>query len=414
MSSTITNCRLCKSTNLEQILNLGNFYYTGIFPKNINEEIPQDAMSVIKCKDCDLAQLEQKYNLSILYGNSYGYRSGLNKSMVEHLTNITNKCQKIVHMNTNDTVLDIGSNDGTLLNSYTLKGINKWGIDPLSKKFKKYYNSDINTVPNFFDKNTYLANVGNKKAKIVTSIAMFYDLDDPLHFAENIRDILDDNGIWLTEQSYLPFMINTNSYDTICQEHLEYYCLKQLVYIANKIDLKIIDVEFNNINGGSFQVILAHKDSKFNECTSKISEVLLNEERDKYNTSIPFTNLRDNMISQKDTLLEFLNTAKTNGEKVYGYGASTKGNVLLQYCGITADILPKIAEVNEEKFGSYTPGTLIPIVDEKIARSEKPDYFLVLPWHFKDNIVKKEEAYLKSGGKLIFPLPKFNIVSNNI
>lgn len=412
MSNIIQYCRLCKSKDLLKLLNMGYMAFTGVFPKNKDDKIPHDNMSVVKCKDCGLVQLEQLYNLNILYGDTYGYRSGLNTSMVKHLNDIVNKCKNIVDLNDGDLVLDIGSNDGTLLNSYKIPNISKLGIDPLIKKFYNYYDQDIKTVSDFFNKENYINNVGDKKAKIVTTIAMFYDLDDPLQFASDIADILDDNGIWLTEQSYLPFMIDSNSYDTICQEHLEYYSLKQIYYIAEKLDLKIINIEFNDINGGSFQIILSHKSHKFNECTD-VKQILEKEKNDGFDGTLPFDKLKENMILHKEKLLKFLNECRETGKKIYGYGASTKGNVLLQYCNITSDILPKIAEVNNDKFGSFTPGSLIPIIDESEAKKEKPDYFIVLPWHFKKTIIAREKTYLESGGKFVFPLPKFEIVSND-
>ncbi len=415
MSQNISKCRLCSENTLTCMLELGNFSFTGIFPKSMTDPVPVGSMSVVRCDTCGLVQLEQQFNLNVLYGDTYGYRSGLNKSMVAHLADIVKKCQSLVTLQDCDVVLDIGSNDGTLLNSYSSLELQKYGIDPLSKKFKKYYNSDVHTVPEFFNKQTYIDNVGNKKAKIVTSVSMFYDLPNPLQFASDVRDVLAEDGVWLTEQSYLPSMISTNSYDTICQEHLEYYCLKQLYYIANRVDLKIIDLTFNDTNGGSFQVIFAHKAStKYTEYTQAINKVLESESRDGYDTDAPFVSLKTNMELQKQRLLTFLTDCKKDSKLVYGYGASTKGNVLLQYCGINTDLLPKVAEVNEDKFGSYTPGTLIPIVNEKLAREDKPEYFLVLPWHFKDNIVKKETEFLNSGGKLVFPLPEFHIVSSQI
>jgi len=412
MNNLIKHCRLCKSKNLVKILDMGYMAFTGIFPKNKDEHVPHDNMSIVKCKNCGLVQLEQLYNLNILYGDTYGYRSGLNNGMVKHLNDIVTKCKKIVDLQDGDLVLDIGSNDGTLLNSYKMPNVDKLGIDPLVRKFHKYYDSDIQTVADFFNKSNYERIAGNKKAKIVTSIAMFYDLNDPLQFASDIVDILDENGIWLTEQSYLPSMIDTNSYDTICQEHLEYYCLKQINFIAEKLKLKIVDIEFNDTNGGSFQVILSRKSSSLNECTDIIKQVLQEEQINGYDDISPFKKLQDNMVQHKEELLKFLNECKENGKKVYGYGASTKGNVLLQYCNITSDLLPKIAEVNNDKFGSLTPGSHIPIIDELEAKKENPDYFLVLPWHFKNNILAREKKFLESGGKFVFPLPKFEIVSS--
>ncbi len=239
---------------------------------------------------------------------------------------------------------------------------------------------------------------------------MFYDLDSPLEFIKQIMAILDDNGIWISEQSYLPAMLKANSYDTICHEHLEYYALKQIDWILKKCGLKIIDLDFNDTNGGSFRVTAAKVQSTYSECTEKIKKHLNDESRLGLDTMKPFEDFREKIEKHRIDLVSLLNKIKSQGKKVIGYGASTKGNVLLQYCGITEKELPYIAEVNEDKFGKFTPRTLIPIISEKEARNMKPDYLLVLPWHFKDNFIKKEAEYLKKGGKLIFPLPKIEVI----
>ncbi len=238
---------------------------------------------------------------------------------------------------------------------------------------------------------------------------MFYDLEDPVHFAEDIAQILEDDGIWVMEQSYLPLMIETNSYDTVCHEHLEFYTLKQIDWIAEKAALKVIDVVTNDVNGGSFRVVLAKKNAGF-----KVSDTVLamrkSEERNGYNDLEAFEGFQKAVVSHKETLIDFLKKCRQDGKVVLGYGASTKGNVVLQYCGITSELLPAIAEVNSDKYGHVTPGTHIPIISETDAKNMNPDYFLVLPWHFKKNILEREAEYIRySGCKFVFYLPEFEI-----
>jgi hypothetical protein len=239
---------------------------------------------------------------------------------------------------------------------------------------------------------------------------MFYDLEDPLLFVKNVHEALDDNGIWVFEQSYLPAMLEAVSYDTICHEHLEYYALKQICYMLDKVGLKINDIELNKINGGSFSIVASKINSRYHANDAAIRAVRLKEEKMELNSLAPFKKFKSGVDEHKIKLLEFIRHAKNQGKKIFGYGASTKGNVILQYCNITEKDVPYIAEVNEDKYGRYTPGTLIPIIDEIEAKKMNPYYFMVLPWHFKNSLIIKEKSYLEGGGHLFFPLPKLEVV----
>ena len=239
---------------------------------------------------------------------------------------------------------------------------------------------------------------------------MFYDLPDPFKFAKDVKSILDDNGIWHIELSYMPLMLNMNSYDTICHEHLEYYSLKSLKYLMDMVGLKIIKISFNDINGGSIAIDVAKKDSIYREVSTKIKSILHVESKKKYNEINTQKKFFLNCKKNKTLLVNLLKKLKKNNKIVYGYGASTKGNVILQYCRIKDNLINKIVEINKFKYNKYTPGTKIKIISESEAKLIKPDYYLVLPWHFKKNIIEREKKYLKKGGKLIFPLPKIQIV----
>ncbi len=409
----IDNCRMCNDGQLKSLLNIGMLYLTGIFPQNKDEYVPKLPLHIAKCDKCELIQLKDNFDVAKLYGETYGYRSGLNKSMVLHLDDITKYLKKKVTLNKNDYILDIGSNDGTLLNLYNDDNLNYIGIDPTSKKYLNYYNKNITVVCDFFSDKNFKNNVPtDSKAKIVTTISMFYDLPDPMQFVTDIYNILDDDGVWFSEQSYFLEMIKNKSFDTICQEHIEYYCLKQIKYIADTIGLKIIDIGFNDTNGGSFYTLLSKKNStKYIECTNLIQTVLNDEELFFKNNIIQKFN---NEISDvKNKIFDLFKYISENNLIIHGYGASTKGNVLLQYFNITNEHLNYICEVNEYKFGRYTPGTLIPIISENESKQCNPNYYFVLPWHFKQNIIEKEMEYLKNGGKLIFPLPNFEIIDIN-
>ena len=401
----INKCRICKSTRLTKIFNLGNLVYTGIFPKSKNTKVPSGSLSLIHCRKCKLLQLENNFNSKIMYGSNYGYMSSLNSSMEKHLKVKSKNLIRKYDLNKNKNILDIGSNDGTFLKYFSNKN-NLFACDPTIFKFKKHYKKNIKLITKFFSSDHFKS----KKFNLISSIAMFYDLPDPFKFAKDVKSILDDNGIWHIELSYMPLMLDMNSYDTICHEHLEYYSLKSLKYLMDMVGLKIIKISFNDINGGSIAIDVAKKDSIYREVSTKIKSILSVENRKKYNDINTQKKFFLNCKKNKTLLVNLLKKLKKNNKIVYGYGASTKGNVILQYCRIKDDLINKIVEINKFKYNKYTPGTKIKIISESEAKLINPDYYLVLPWHFKKNIIEREKKYLKKGGKLIFPLPKIQIV----
>mgnify|MGYP001162384218 FL=1 len=404
----INKCRSCKNSDLSFAFDLGNQYLTGVFPRRKNEKISKGNLSLVFCKKCKLLQLENSFNSEEMYGDNYGYMSSLNKSMFNHLKYKVKKLLRKVSLKSNDMVIDIGSNDGTFL-SFFSKKLNLVGVDPTIKKFARFYRKDIKKFSNFFSYE-FLKNKITTKAKLITSIAMFYDLEDPIKFAKDVNTLLDRNGIWHLELSYMPSMLKNFSYDTICHEHLEYYSLTSIKYILDKTNFKIIDIEFNEINGGSFALTVAKKDSIHKEEKKIVSWLLAKEKLLKVNELRTFKEFFKKCEKQKKILRNLLSNLKNSGKKVYGYGASTKGNVILQFCKIDSKLIKNIGEVNPYKYNSFTPGTKIKIISESNLRKLKPDYLLVLPWHFKDFILNKEKNYLSKGVKFIFPLPDIEII----
>lgn len=417
MYKRITQCRICGNKNLVSLLNLGEQALTGIFPKSVTDIVTSGPLALVKChphneddKVCHLVQLQHSYDNSEMYGLNYGYRSGLNQSMVRHLREIVNYATSLIELKENDLIVDIGSNDSTLLQSYPAdKNLLLLGIDPTGKKFAKYYPSHIQLVPDFFSARILQQKVPARKAKIITSIAMFYDLEEPLLFVKEIMDSLADDGVWIFEQSYLPLMLSTNAYDTVCHEHIEYYALEQIKWMTDKTGFRIIDVVLNDTNGGSFRVTVTKEKSGY-PASASVNKVLESEKQRGLTTLKPYEEFRESISKHKQELCKLISRLNSEGKKVFGYGASTKGNVILQYCGFSAKDIPFIAEVNEDKFGSCTPHTRIPIIPEKEALAMKPDYYLVLPWHFREGIIEKEKEFRENGGKFIFPLPAIEIV----
>ena len=401
----ISCCRICKSESLTTVLDLGNQTLTGVFPKTQNEEISEGPLVLVKCSDengCGLLQLANSFPLDEMYGDNYGYRSGLNPSMVAHLKSKIEKIEQIQKLEVCDIVIDIGSNDGTSLKLYTTEGIVKVGIDPTAAKFSAFHDDSMRMIPDFFSKEIFEKEFGvETKAKVITSFSMFYDLEEPLKIVKEIESLLDENGIWVCEQSYMPLMLETNSFDTVCHEHLEYYALEQIIWMANKANLKIVDVELNDVNGGSFSFVAQKKTGNM-EISSSVTDLIEKENKLKLNTLEPYKSFAKNAETTKENLVSFLNNAKKQGLKVFALGASTKGNVLLQYCNLNSELIEAVGEVNEYKFGSYTPGTLIPIIDEAEVFEKNPDICIVLPWHFK-NFFNNEERYKNL--RLVYPLP---------
>ena len=409
MYSEIVKCRICHTTNLINVLSLGEQALTGVFPHHISDTVSSGPLDLVWCTKCGLLQLKQSYNLDEMYGDNYGYRSGLNAFMVNHLTNKIKTLENLVKLAKKDLVLDIGSNDATSLKAYTVK-CKKVGIDPTGTKFKSFYTDDIDLIPDFFSKEVFSQKYPTEKAKIITSIAMFYDLEEPAAFVKDIEAILSDTGIWHFEQSYMPSMLRSNAYDTVCHEHLEFYSFKVIKNLVEDCGLRVIDVQMNSINGGSFAVTACQKNAPYRSNHPVIEWMLRQEDDMRLDTPRPYRNFEEKVFLHRKNLLELVEALISDGKTIFGYGASTKGNVLLQFCGLTSKHIPYIADVNEDKFGCFTPGTHIPIISEKEARALKPDYFLVFPWHFKHSILERECEFMENGGKFIFPLPEIEIV----
>jgi len=410
MENVIKACRVCGSEDLKSIFDLGSQVMSGVFPSTRDMKITSGPVELVKCSGegkCGLVQLRQSYDLAEMYGMNYGYRTGLNASMAKHIEDkmqaIFNSCS----LQSGDLIIDIGSNDATGLKAYPQDIYELVGVDPSGVKFSEYYPSSISLIPEFFSADVITEKYGEKKAKIITSFSMFYDLEDPIQFAKEVSSVLDEDGVWVFEQSYLPTMLETNSFDTICHEHIDFYTLKQILYILGCAEMRVIDVEFNDINGGSFSVSAVKKVSSLCSNTEKINDILDHEISLGLDGLDCYKEFAGRVEVAKVELVEFLQKAKNEGKKVAGLGASTKGNVLLQYYGINEDLLPMIGDVNPDKHDSFTPGTLIPITSEEQVLNSNPDFLLILPWHFK----KFFESNPKMKGRtLVFPLPRLTFL----
>ncbi len=407
-----TQCRICSSQDLTTILDLGSQSMSAVFPEKLSENPEKSPLELMRCRACGFVQLRHSADVSDMYGVSYGYHSSLSPTMVKHLDGIVERLVELAKPSSTDSVLDIGSNDGTLLNSYSKHlSLTRYGIDPSAQKFLKYYESSIKVAVDYFNGSSGKNLFGEAKHKIITSIAMFYDLDDPLGFASDIHNSLHDDGVWALELSYLPTLLTQLTYDQICHEHVGYYALRDLKRIFDQLNYKIVDINFNDVNGGSIFVVVAKSSSTHREATKLLLRVLEQEAEKLSDEAVKrFARRVEMHKTEVKRLLKILNNAN---KKVFGFGASTKGNVVLNYAGLSANLLPAIGDLNKEKHGRYTPGTLIPIRSHEAIESESPDYLIVFVWHFRSEVIRQKKQFLDKGGVLVFLLPRIHFVDRD-
>ena len=412
------SCRICGSKNLTSILNLGDQYFANYSPKS-NDVVPFEEkipLELVRCdksidpKSCGLVQLRHTTPPNLMY-DRYFYRSGINQTMTNNLNEIAKQAISKIKLNPNDIVIDIGCNDGTLLQNYKELPIRSIGFDPAKNMVQFSQQTGATIITEFFSAEEFIKNYGSEKAKIITSIAMFYDLEDPNKFVDDISKILHPDGIWILELSYLPLMLSQNAFDTIVHEHLEYYHLDALEFLLSKFNLKVVDIQLNDINGGSFRVIVQHKEKSIdNKSLQHITELREKEKNLNLSTNQPFDDFIIKINDEKDKLVTFIKNEVSAGKTVHCYGASTKGNTLLQFYNLDKKLIQFIADRNPDKWGRKTIGTDISIISEEESHSMNPDYFLILPWHFIKEFKEREKSYLKNGGKLLVPLPEFKII----
>lgn len=409
-------CRVCGSGSLKKVISLGKQNLQGSFIK-VGKELPplrKIPMELVRCNPeedesaCGLLQMAYSVPPEILYA-AYWYRSGTNQTMRDHLSEIVNTSKAIVNKK-QAWVLDIGCNDGTLLRNYPQEYI-KYGIDP--SDVANTIANEFQIVNDLFPSEKLQSMIGDNKFDIITSIAMFYDLEDPVYFAKSIKKSLAKDGVWVFEMSYMPMMLEMNSYDTICHEHLEYYSLTVIENILQRSGLRLIRADINNINGGSLRCYVAHNNFFYYDnpqWMETISQLRKNEFDLELDTDDPYKNFQNAIEAHRDELTGYIKKLHAEGKRIHIYGASTKGNTILQWCGLDGNLIECAAERNPDKYGALTLGTNIPIISEEESRGMRPDYYLVLPWHFKDEFVVRERELLEAGVGFIFPMPNLEVI----
>jgi NDP-4-keto-2,6-dideoxyhexose 3-C-methyltransferase len=415
---TRTTCRVCNSS-LESIFSLGDQYVSNFLTPE-QPDGPKAPLELVLCSRCRLLQLRHTVPADAMYKN-YWYRSGTNQTMRDALADIAKKAESLMHLREGDAVLDIGCNDGTLLASYETDGIYRIGFDP-AENLAVFSRKIADTlVTGFFESEDFDDNpkLKGRRPKVVTSIAMFYDLEDPNRFVADIKKVMHPDGLWIVQMSYLLLMLKTNDFGNICHEHLEYYSLQSFEYLLNLHDFVLVDVELNDVNGGSFRAYIRNRNADENafgsesyrhEAQDRVAALREKESKMGLDRIEPYLEFATRVERVKRDVSGFIRDHVRQNEKVYVYGASTKGNTMLQYFGLDSSLISAAAERNPDKWGKVTVGTRIPIVSEAEARAAKPDFFLVLPWHFVDEFTAREKDYLSSSGRFIVPLPHFALI----
>jgi len=403
-------CRVCGSGSLAPILSLGDQYVSDFVDVNEGFRLSLNlVLCEVRAGGCGLLQLQHTVPRELLY-KQYWYRSGINATMRRALAEIAARAEQTARPAPGDIVLDIGCNDGTLLRSYTAD-VRRVGFEPARNLVAEAQVGTTLVLNEFFASTPFLDALGGARAKVVTSVAMFYDLEDPNTFVADVARCLDDDGVWIIQMSYLPSMLEQNAFDNICHEHLEYYSLLPLRALLDRHALEVFDVELNDVNGGSFQVCVRHARRGATRAPSPRVAALEAQERGLHlHERDVYDRFARRVEELRDSTYELVSREVARGKSLYAYGASTKGNTLLQYYGLDHRLVTAAADRNPEKWGKKTIGTLIPIVSEDEARSAKPDYFLVLPWAFLPEFRERERAFLAGGGRFIVPLPTLALV----
>jgi SAM-dependent methyltransferase len=392
---------LCGSSQLNDVFSLGEQYINDFVPKERVGKGLRAPLELVMCAKCNLLQLRHTAPQELLYSRYYWYRSGVTDTMRLALRDITREIETLISLREGDVVLDIGANDGTMLATYSTPGIYRVGCEPADNLVDALRQNTEFVMHDFWDFDRYMdlaKSWGFGKAKVITAIGMFYDLEDPNKFIKDARLALAEDGIFVAQLMCLAPMLEKNDVGNICHEHLEYYSLDSLKYLFETNGLEMFKIEENDVNGGSYRIFARHYKGtgiKYDE-QFRLEDIKAFANRIKEN---------------RDRCVDFIRTEVTKGKKVYVYGASTKGNVILQYYGLDNSLITAAAERSPEKWGKYTIGTWIPIISEDEARSAQPDYFLVLPWAFFNEFYEREGTWRSQGGKFIVPLPEFRVVS---
>ena len=410
----ITKCRSCGSQNLKPILSLGNQYVVG-FVSNKEEGGTKVPLDLILCENCKLLQLKHNAPPESMWGEQYWYKSGINSMIKDNLKKIVDEIKEMINLKDEDIVIDIGCNDGTMFEYYN-KNTNLVGFEPSKNVANEAKEKGYKVINNFFNAQNFKEEFGNKKAKVISAISMFYDLEDPNKFMKDIVEILDKDGLFVIQQNYVASMLKNNAFDNICHEHREYYSLYSLNNLLEKYGLEIFDVHLNDLNGGSIRTYIKFKGNSniipFENAKKRLDEIKDNEITLELNTSKPYLDFANRIEGIKKEIMDFLKKEKAAGKKICGCGASTRGSVILQYFELGPEIIDCLFDKNSDKEGKMPAGSWIPITSPENIDKYNPDYQFVVIWHLFKSLGNDEKNFVQKGGKFILPLPQFKIIDS--
>jgi hypothetical protein len=401
-----TSCRLCGCSDFTPLISLGSQPLTGVFLKPEEKDPLKAPLELIVCNDCKFMQLRHSVDTDLMY-SSYWYRSGTNQTMRDHLSGITDEVESKVKLNSGDVVIDTGCNDGTLLKSYTTEGLVKLGVDPSNAVLGIEEKHNIEKINDYFTYEAVKDWTTDGSVKVITSISMFYDLDRPSIFAQDVKRLLSDDGVWIVEMNYTGDMIDNLGYDMISHEHVAYYTFLTFEKLINDNGMFIKDVSSNSINGGSLRFFIGKRPGE----SSAVKNVRESEISRGYDTIEHYESFANRIANFKEKLVSLVSDIKSEGKTIMAYGASTRGNTVMQHCGFTREDIPFALDRNPMKYGMEMSGSRIPIISEKDGRAQAPDYLMVLPYYFLEEFLDRESDYLRNGGCFIVYLPDLRVIS---
>jgi NDP-4-keto-2,6-dideoxyhexose 3-C-methyltransferase len=415
MYKEISCCRVCQSKNLTDVLSLGDLAVSDFVDDPVAEPGIKAPLELVLCDaeqgGCGLLQLRHTVSSEAMYRN-YWYRSGINQTMTDELAGIADNAARVANLQAGDYVIDIGANDGTLLRGYKIAGLNTVGFEPARNLHEYGKEGTTKIIVDFFNQNAWNAEFGQSKAKAITAVGMFYDLDDPNTFVADVCKCLDEQGVFIIQMMYMPLALEKNAFDGICHEHLEYYTMKSLENLLARHGLEIFDLQMREeINEGSVRFFIRKKGANNGPQSEgglrRVAQLRLSEEKLCLEKLETYQALVERIQEAKQRTLDFFRQEKAKGKVVHGYAASTKGNTTLQFYGITPDLMEVVADRNPTKWGKFTVASGIPIVSEEDSRQRKPDYYFVLAWHFLPEFRKREADFLNKGGQFVVSMPEF-------
>jgi SAM-dependent methyltransferase len=410
----ITKCRACGSEDLKPIISLGEQYVSN-FVDSEEEQGEKIPLELVLCEECKLLQLKHNAPANLMWNTQYWYRSSISPIIKNDLKDIVSKAEQLKSLKDEDIVIDIGNNDGTMFDYYKNRKLTFVGFEPCLNVANEAKAKGYEIINDFFNAKSFKEKYGDKKAQVITAISMFYDLEDPNKFLEDIKECLKVNGLFIIQQNYALSMLQQNAFCNICHEHREFYTLQSLIPLLDKHGLEVFDIELNDINGGSIRTYIRVKGSRgiipFKGSLGRVYFQEKLEKEMKLDTPEPYQKFASRIDIIKKRIVFFLKKERAKGKTIAGCGASTRGNTILQYFGITPDLISCLAEANPDKWGKKTVGSLIPIISIDEMKKVNPDYQFVVIWHLYKGLRNKEKSFLEKGGKFIIPLPEFKVIS---